>query len=92
MIQRGLRRCLHLLDDYMGEEERKEMSNWSSGPKVLYDSKKSTKLCPLTRYYCTPVCAMAVEYNRMTQEWLCGLVYRGENGTAYETVKYQPEE
>ena len=68
------------------------MCTYNKGPVTLYDPQKSTKLCPLTRHYCTPMCAMAVEYNETTQKWLCGLVYRGENGTAYEMVKYQPEE
>ena len=90
MIQRGLRRYLHLLDDYMVEEERKEMSNWSNGPEQLYDPKKSTKLCPLTRHYCTPMCAMAVTHEDVPEnEWLCGLITKSEDGMIYKTVKYQ---
>lgn len=89
MIQRGLRRYLHLLDDYMGEEERKEMSNWSSGPKVLYDPKKSTKLCPLTRHYCTKLCAMAVPHEDLSrEEWVCGLIIQNVSGVRHMTVKY----
>lgn len=90
MIQRGLRRYLHLLDDYMGEEERKEMSNWSSGPEILRGLKGSTKLCPFTRHYCTPTCAMAVTHEDVPEnEWLCGLIIRSEDGMVYKTVKYQ---
>lgn len=90
MIQRGLRRHLHLLDDYMGKEERKEMSNWSNGPEILRDFKGSTKLCPFIRHYCTAMCAMAVTHEDIPKdEWLCGLIVKGEDGVIYKTIKHQ---
>ena len=69
------------------------MYTYNKGPEVLRDSKKSTKLCPLTRHYCTSMCAMAVSHKSMPEdEWLCGLIAKVEEGLTYKTVKYQPEE
>ena len=65
------------------------MYTYNKGPVTLYDSKKSTKLCPLTRHYCTPMCAMAVEHESVPEdEWLCGLTVKSD-GVIYKSVKYQ---
>ena len=69
------------------------MYTYNKEPATLYDPKKSTKLCPLTRHYCTPLCAMAVRHKNVPEgEWLCGLIAKVEEGLTYKTVKYQLEE
>ena len=66
------------------------MYTYNKGPEVIYDLKKSTKLCPLTRHYCTSMCAMAVTHEGVPEGgWLCGLVVKAETGLTYKTVKYQ---
>ena len=69
------------------------MYTYNTGPTTLYDPKKSTKLCPLTRQYCTPLCAMAVSHEDVPEGgWLCGLITRFEDGMVYMAVEYQSEE
>ena len=65
------------------------MYTYNKGPEVLRDPKKSTKLCPLTRHYCTKLCAMAVPHEDLSrEEWVCGLIIQNVSGVRHVTVRY----
>ena len=69
------------------------MYTYNNGPEILRDTKKSTRLCPFTRHYCTSLCAMAVGHEDAPEGgWLCGLITKFEDGVVYTAVKYISEE
>lgn len=66
---------------------------WPNEPNVVIDENRTTKICPLTRDYCTPMCALAVTHKSIPDnEWLCGLVTKFGDGITYKTVQYISEE